>query len=113
MRRLWGKADISPLENIGYWSLRHSSSESRHQILHGAYASGTKAATLRPPSIPEILNLPTGPAASHVPAMCRLPPAVPEPLTITSATNDRSAPQTSEPFIVTSLAKTQLVSVVV
>src|SRR6267378_690286 len=77
------------------------------------YPSGTNAATLRPPSMPEILKLPTGPGASNVPWICKVPPADPEPLTVKLPTNDRSVPHTSVPFTVTSLAKAQFLRVVV
>src|SRR5438477_8938917 len=78
-----------------------------------AYASGTSTATLWPPSAPETPKLPTGPGASHVPSTCSVPPAVPDPLTVRSATSDRSAPHMTVPYTVTSLAKEQLVRVVI
>lgn len=51
------------------------------------HASGTRTATCLPPSVPVTSKLPTGPGACHVPSICRLPPAVPDPLTPRSATN--------------------------
>src|SRR6516225_4842435 len=79
------------------------------------HSSGTKTATRRPPSTPEILKLPTGPAASNAPSMCSAPPAVPEPVTARSATSDMSLPlaQVTVPFTITSIVKEQFLRLVV
>src|SRR4249920_2853909 len=47
--------------------------------------------TCFPPSMPETLNLPTGPGTTHDPSTCKMPPAVPDPLTVRSATDKLSA----------------------
>src|SRR5271157_3357797 len=84
-------------------------------VLHTttSYASGTSTATFFPPSVPATLNSPTVPGASNVPITCKVPPAVPEPLTVKSALNDMSLPQIRAPFTTTSVAKAQLLRVVV
>lgn len=69
-------------------------------------ASGTSTATRSSSSVPEIFKLPTGPGAWNVPSTCRVPPAVPAPLTVMSATNDLSAPRMTVPLVFPSLRDT-------
>jgi hypothetical protein len=65
-------------ETVGGKSSLHregAAVESNRVVVAYHYASGTSTATLRPPSVPEILKSPTEPAACHVPLtwLCRFP----------------------------------------